>query len=238
MRTIVTGLACLTMLVGYQVSAQQQNDQQDQKQKSQREQQKGQQQKIRGTVAGVTSIGEAVIDPQSNQAVIVEVDYLTVVGSPTGAEASQSRSEQDRQKQKEDRQSGASKNKTAQDSGGRQNVYLVAITAETKIRTDKRSQQAPDQSENSDQRQDRSAFETLEIGDRVEIQFENTKRLQAKTEGSEDGGERTAGFRGGDQKKTHGRDRIFIGDASEIRFMTGRTLQPGQNRDQKEDHSR
>ncbi len=39
-------------------------------------------QTIRGSVVGVTSIGEAIVDPAANRATVAEVDYLTVLGKP------------------------------------------------------------------------------------------------------------------------------------------------------------
>jgi len=86
MRNVMTSLVCLAMLTGAQAygqktdKAQGQQTQADNKTDNQkqsrnkRQQQRKNQETIRGTVAGVTSIGEAVIDPLTNTAVVAEAE--------------------------------------------------------------------------------------------------------------------------------------------------------------------
>ena len=44
-------------------------------------------QKIRGSIVGVASAGETVWNPQTNRAMVVELDYLTVLGKPVREDA-------------------------------------------------------------------------------------------------------------------------------------------------------
>lgn len=280
MKRIVTAFACMAVLAIGPVSADDQDSAQQKNQNARQQQQQGeqrqqqgqqQQQTIHGTIAGVTVVGEAVIDPQSNQAVIVEVDYLTILGMPLGEagggaaeqsirersnqdQSQQERPEQERSQQRRSQQQAeqSDQNRQRQSAQGqadtlRQNLYLVAITPETKIRMagqnrqrqgqsaqDRQSQQdEPSQQEQQQQRRDnadrsdsqrqaqsQTALQNLEIGDRVIVEFSDTQRLHASAEEGEKSERRSAAYRGGDQSKKFGRNRIYVGQAQELTVMS------------------
>jgi hypothetical protein len=238
----------------------------------------GQSQTITGTVAGVTSVGEAVIDPETNTAIIAEVDYLTVLGSSSGqgqnahhasadaSASSGSNSDKTAKNDSSDAHSGANASK-------KQNVFLVAINPDTKFKDQTGSSasgassqsgsqdQNKDQDKNEDQDKNkhnsdqansdaasRQAFEKLEIGDRVRIEFVSTGRMNGKSHGdahareasndndknagdqqasnkSDDSVTRTAGFRGDTSaassgRHRHGRHRIMVGEAKSIAILS------------------
>lgn len=245
MRNLLMGLACAAMVMGSQVFAQNAAKEQT----GQAKNQKGQQQTVRGTVVGVTSVGEAMIDPQTNTAVVVEKDYLTVLGSAMGQGQ---RGQRDRtrgnqpdfnrteRKPSADIQGDAQDNQADASDQQRQNLYLVAITPQTKVHKQmgrRGVDEQPGQEQAQDQQQSRQNFEQLEIGDRVMVRFSSTEQLQAKTQ---DGKERTAGFRGDPKSQKHGRHRIVVGEASEIAIMGGQAGQRGQGqaRDRQSDRPR
>ncbi len=174
MKQLLMSLACTAMLMG-NVAFAQQNDKDKTKDKkaNQQQGQKGQQQTIRGTIAGVTAMGEMAIDPQSREAVVVEADYLAILGTP-----SQGQSFEGNQNKNQQNQAGK-KNKK------RQNLYFVAMTPKTKVHWAKGHQPESDSSSKAQgQDKNQSALEDLQIGDRVEVQFSNEQQLHAKSEGS------------------------------------------------------
>lgn len=247
MKNVLTGLICLAMATGGHLLAQdaEKTKTQQKKDKNQiqaKNQKQGEQETIRGTVAGVTTIGEAVIDPQTNTAVIAEADYLTVLGTPARSQGQPGN--------RADRENPNRQDPSAQDTGQnrRQNLYLVAITSETKVQKaegPRANRNQPGRSGQQDQQQSRANFAELEIGDRVMVEFAKTERLNAKADSKSDkaaskedkadkaGEERAAGFRG-DSKNKHGRNRIFVGEASQIRIMADSMNQGGQNREGRE----
>ena len=224
MKHLLMGLACAAMLLGSSAFAQQKDEGNANKnQQAQNQQQKGQQQMIRGTVTGVTgvtAVGEAVIDPQSREAVVAEADYLTVLGSPSHGPRFQGTA---------GNQNQAKQAKQAGQNHNRQNLYFIALTPKTKVHWAKQAGQNQKTSQAPGQKKAQSALEDLEIGDRVEVQFNKTEQLQAKSEGSKSGQERTAGFRGDEKSKKHGRDRIFVGLASEISILSAPMNRKGRN---------
>ena len=124
MKHSVWSLACLALVVASPALAQ------DQERSANRQQQG--QHTIRGTVAGVTTIGEAVIDPATNTAVAVQVNYLTVLGSPARTE-----NQSGAQRNSEDQANSNEQNREGQNrqaNRNRQNLYLVAISPQTQIR--------------------------------------------------------------------------------------------------------
>ncbi len=218
---------CLAMVMSFQASAQDKGKKADNTDKAQSHQQQGQQQTIRGTVAGVTTLGEAAIDPEDGVAVSVETDYLTVLGSPVNhqgnratAAASNTRKSSDSDQQNH--------GKTQADQG-RQNLYLVAISPETKIRMGgQKAGGNKNAAKTGKNDQNQSALMQLEIGDRVTVQFQHTGQMNAskdknsdsqKTAQNKNPKERVAGYRGKVGSNKHGRDRIFIGEASTITIM-------------------
>ncbi len=239
MKRLLSAAACVALVMGTSAWAQnqqQQNQRRDQDQPRERsqqaeQQQQGQQQTITGTVAGVTSVGEAVIDPQTGTAVAVTTNYLTVLGSPAGGQRGQRgrQSETDRADQADRTPGQRGQGRRQQANRGQQNLYLIAITPQTTIREGGR--QAGQEEQQQQQQQAQSAFEKLEIGDRVMVQFESAERLQAK---AQEGEQRVAGFRG-DARNKHGRNRIYIGKASSIQLRSaeaGFQRRPGAERRQ------
>lgn len=266
MKRLLSMAVCLGMLTAASASAQeretQRRDQDQARTQAQQGQQQGQQ-TIRGTVAGVTTVGEAVIDPKTGRAVAVQQNYLTVLGSPAmGGQRGQGQRGQRGQDspttpnaQRTPGQQGqqGQQGQDQQANQGRQNLYLIAITPQTTVREggqqagqgQARSPQDRTQNQAQDRTQNQSVFEKLEIGDRVMVQFKSTDRLQAKSERSEAEDQKTAqdedkpqeqvtGFRG-DPKSKHGRTRIYIGEASTITIMSAEAGQQrgGQQRGQR-----
>lgn len=238
MRHLLMGLACAAMVMGSQAFAQntaKEKTKQDRTAKRQQTQnQKGQQQTVRGTVVGVTSVGEALVDPQTNSAVMVEKDYLTVLGNAAGQ-----RGQGNRTRDNADRGNQAENNQADNDQQ-RQNLYLIAITPQTKVHKQMgrraADRDATDKAQDQNEQQSRQNFEQLEIGDRVMVRFSSTERLHAKSD-SKEGKERTTGFRGNPSTQKHGRDRIFVGEASEIAIMSTPGNQRGQNRERQNNRS-
>ncbi len=217
MKSLLMGLACTAMLMGSPVLAQQQDK--DKSQDKNQQAQKGQQQTITGTIAGVTAMGEMVIDPQSRRAVVVEADYLAVLGSPSQGPSFQA-------DENDQNQAGNKKDKQ------RQNLYFVALTPKTKVHWANQKAKQNQKTSQKEGDENESALEDLEIGDRVQVQFDRTEQLHAKSEGSKTGETRTAGFRGDKNAKKHGRDRIFVGQASDISILSAPMNESGQNQKQ------
>lgn len=271
MRHLLSMAACLAMVMTLPASAQERETQrrdqeQTRNQQQQGQQQQGQQQTIRGTVAGVTSIGEAVIDPQTGTAAAVQVNYLTVLGSPmrgqrgAGSEATPGTQQNQNEQRNQAQRNQSDQNRQA--NQGRQNLYLIAISPQTQVReggqqgnrtspAENRTQPESRTAPAGDRKQAQSAFEKLEIGDRVQVQFKTTGRLQAQAQGksdkdqktaqddkdSKESQERVAGFRG-DSKNKHGRNRIYIGEASTITIMSNAGQQRGQGSQRGQDRER
>jgi hypothetical protein len=116
----------------------------------------------------------------------------------------------------------------------RQNVYIVHLTADTEIRRAgearnegdrERDRNAPDNNQRNQNQNARAGagadragnaeslkFETLELGDRVEVRF-----IQRNVAG--------AGDQGGNVNRRHGRHRMYFGDARRITILA----EPGRN---------
>lgn len=242
----VLGLACSIAVAQNDDQQRDSKKSQDKEHKASQTQDQAQRQTIRGTVAGVTSIGEAVIDPLTNIAIVAEVDYLTILGSPAGDqhgkrsshsdEASQDKDQADREKHHADQTQQTGSKDSKEKMSQRQNLYLVAITPDTKVQMAKhdskssssQDNQASDKSrqeQSSDDAGSRQAFEKLEIGDKVRVEFVSARQMQGKGDSNQqasnadkrdEGQTRTAGFRGTGNQQKHGRNRIMIGEAKMI----------------------
>jgi hypothetical protein len=181
----------------------------------QRDQASTETQTIRGVIAGITAEGEAMFDYKTNRAVAAEAGYLTVVGSPTNANAGDA-----------NRNANAASEDRGSSNRRRHNVYYVWLTPRTKIceadaQADKTNAQADTQ--RSDQKRE-IAFDNLEVGDHVEIQF----ALR------EDSGSAPA-HQTDQLRKKHGRHRTHVGYASEIKVLSSpETGSRGTERDNKE----
>lgn len=264
MKKLLTGMTSLGLAVllcatpafaekGDDAKSKQQQQQAQQKFGAESDQQKsqaqGKKQTIKGKVAGVTSIGEAIIDPQSHRAVAVEVDYLTVLGSPEHGQGKLDHKDSDQTATKPRTSPATSPgtDKSAQSGQGRDNVYLVAITPETSVRTTnkgvKQSQKTGGQQKTDkpktgqlqtgkqkDQSSNQASLADLEIGDEVIIEFVDTRRLRqskadtdaqapqtAQKDEDQSTTERQSAFRG---LNTNGRNRVFVGEADSIRILS------------------
>jgi hypothetical protein len=150
-------------------------------------------QTIRGVVAGVTAEGEMVLDYRTNRAVLAEAAYVSVVGSPaTGQENASERRGGDQARE---------------DRSGKQrdNIYIVWLTPRTKI------YEAGDAS-GREGRKKETSLDRLEVGDRVEIQF--TPR--------EEPADRPGANQTTQMRRTHGRNRTYVGDANAITILPSR----------------
>jgi hypothetical protein len=205
MRTLLTTATALT--VGLVLTAGlRADDDEKNKQSDQPAAVASQPQTVRGTVAGVTVEGETAIDYQTNKAVVLEAAYLTVVGMPRRGQGGQNRGDANTTENAANRDD-ANRRPGNANRTGRQNVYLVWLSPKTKVCKAKAG--GGDKTE--------CALDELEVGDRVEIQM--SRRTES---GSNNQGTPTESMR-----KKHGRNRIFVCDASEITILAA----PRGNRD-------
>jgi len=165
---------------------------------------------IRGRVAGVTVEGETAVDYQSNKAVVLEAAYLTVVGTPRRGQQRGDANNQSQNTANRDGHENVNGNR-----GGRHNVYLLWLSPKTKVCEAKSGGGDADKTECS--------LDKLEVGDRVEIQMIRRAESDSNNQGTP-----TEAMR-----KTHGRNRIYVGDATEITILA-----PSANRATAENSSR
>lgn len=174
-------------------------------------------QTIRGTVAGVTVVGETMVDYKTNRAAIAQTSYLTILGSPGHGDAHHGVQGANPQKSSESRKDSSAEAKDNESGKGSQgdvgsaqrrraNVYLVAIMPQTKVCRDvvyggdSSGEKSP--ASRDDPRQSQATFESLELGDRVEITFMNEGASSPKSIDSK-----------------HGRNRTFRGVATSITIL-------------------
>ena len=123
---------------------------------------------IRGVISGITAEGEIMLDYRTNTAARTEGAYLTIVGSPINSDAGN----KDRQA------SGAENQKPGWSGERRHNVYIAWLSPRTKIfnsiadsgKSDQNRRQTDGQGQNPDQPKE-IAFDQLQVGDHVQIQF-------------------------------------------------------------------
>ena len=169
---------------------------------------------VKGVVAGVTVVGETMVDYQNKQAVTAEKDYVTIVAMAehgekwgdqarqqqhsTGSQAADSakRDQDVKQTANADRKDTKSANEENDESGrwrGSARVYLIEVTPQTEV------------CECRDDGKKKCDLASLEIGDRVEVEFQPADM---------------AGARSNDTR--HGRHRIIRGQALSISIEQGR----------------
>jgi len=216
--------------------------QQDDSRRQDAGQDQGQTETIRGELAGVSVVGETMVDHETGRGIVAEFTYLTILGSPAGAgrqgrrggQASSGgddarRGEQDKSEgaRSESKEQGSNREQADRDQAGRgrsdemsanrRTVYHIAVGPETQVRNrisqGGRGQGSGDQREDQAREQSRSAFEQLQLGDRVEVEF---RRLNARGP-SGTGGE---GQRGSANQNRHGRHRIVRGVARTITILS------------------
>jgi len=168
----------------------------------------GQHKTIHGVVAGVTVLGETMVDYESGRAITAERDYLTVVDADKHGEKSGSQAGHGQQASGGEKKPDGKQDKDVkQTSGGSDQgskpsarVYLVEVTPKTEVcECDKDGKK-------------KCELARLEIGDRVEIEFQPSATTQSQAQA-------------GNMK--HGRHRMMRGQAVSISI-----LQDGENRDQ------
>lgn len=164
-------------------------------------------QTVYGTVAGVTTEGEMIVDYQAKKAVEAEAACLTVVGSTARWDAHAATG-------KEHADSG----KQAAHAGHhRDNVFFVWITPKTKVCE---SEHATDTSKTGAKKE--CPIDHLEVGDRVEIQFRAHEPSMSRS---------TAGANHTDaMRRKHGRHRIQVGEATEITIIAAPHHEPGSSK--------
>jgi hypothetical protein len=154
---------------------------------------------IRGVIAAITAEGEAMFDYRNNRAVAAEGAFLTIVGSPRKAEGEATRT------------AAAATEERGSSNRKRHNVYHVWMTPKTKIcessaQAEKSNAQA--EAQRSDQKRE-VAFDNLEVGDHVEIQF--ALRDDTTSTGSAHQTEQ--------MRRKHGRHRTHVGYATQVTIL-------------------
>jgi hypothetical protein len=166
---------------------------------------------IHGVIAAITAEGEVFYDHRTSSAAKSEATFLTVVGSPVNAEAS----DRDR-----DRRADASSNERhSKADRKRHNVYIAWLTPRTKICEAPADTDKANQDQNRGKRESQSsignkevALDQLEVGDHVEIQFN-----RGEESGANSGVHQTQQMR-----QKHGRHRTFVGFATAITILPSR----------------
>jgi hypothetical protein len=150
-----------------------------------------------------------MFDYRNNRAVAVEGAFLTVVGSPKMTKGYD-----------KDRDAGAETKRAGSLAKERHNVYFAWLTPRTKVceftaqsqptRPTAGQTESPRRAAGQTETNKREvAFDQLEVGDRVEIQFTRSDETSANTPAHQS--ER--------MRRTHGRHRTFVGYASEITIL-------------------
>ncbi len=213
MRMLTAAMSvALILAMGLNASAQDADDT-----KAKDDQGSAERQTIRGTVAGVTVVGETMIDHEPHRAAVAQASYLTILGSPRRDEARHEGQGGDPQKPQEVRRDSSAEGKDEESGHGsqgdagpaqrrRSNVYLVAITPRTKVfeSSGDDSSGAKGSASREDQGQSQASFERVELGDRVEVEFRSEHATTRRT-----------------NDRRHGRHRTFRGMATSITILPG-----------------
>jgi len=236
--TLATGLG-LVLLLGPAASAQsgkqdekpaaqksegQKSDSQaNQKSESQKQdsqhQGSGRVETIRGELASVSVLGETMVDYSSGRGVVAQLTYLTILGSPSGGQGGKVDSGAESTKSANQGSKGAGSEKKEQGQSGqasrmRRTVYEVAITPDTQVRDRgmEGSQASSDKQGGSARERSQAALEHLQLGDRVEVEFDRFKDQARAGSGGEGQG-------GSASQSRHGRHRIVRGMAKTLTIL-------------------
>jgi hypothetical protein len=243
--TVAMGLAA----AGVQAQTEGRNQGRNDNQRKEQQQAQGEAKTIRGWIANVTVEGETAIDFNSNRAATVEMSYLTIIGSE-GQGRMRGRGQGAREGDSNERERGnrdqaagqgaqnERNNRDRQASGERQrhNLYIVWLTPRTEIRNaaSYRDRGRNDQERGNQERGNANTkadanrggvealagFTDLEVGDRVEVRFLQTRSGEENATTS---------------SRRHGRHRIYFGNAQSITILS----EPSQNdRDRDRDSNR
>jgi hypothetical protein len=173
---------------------------------------------IRGRVAGVSLVGETIIDPTTNTAMAARATYLTIIGAPAeeGRESERA-AHAGREAAGREAAGREGREHAAMGERGRHNMYVIAITPQTQIhmkgeaehRAGETATGRQPQAEESSHAQSKE-FEKLELGDLVEVAFLDHHIARKPTP----------------EQAKHGRHRLYQGEASEITILS--TPEQGQ----------
>jgi len=199
-----------------------------QEQDSQHRQGSGRVETIRGELASVSVIGETMVDYSSGRGVVAQLTYLTILGSPSGSpgrgeggqagsrpEPSKSAVQSGDASKSKSNDQGPGQGQSGRASGGRRTVYEVAITPETQVRSraPQGGQGASEKQEGSARQRSQAALEELQLGDRVEVEFDRFKDQGQSGAGGADQG-------GSASQSRHGRHRIVRGLAKSLTILS------------------
>jgi hypothetical protein len=171
------------------------------KQSKQGEQSQGDHRTIRGVIAGVTILGETMVDYQQKRAVVAEADYLTIVEEGKhGKMDERSSGDQANRPATRDRDVNQSANadlrtqresrRPEDSSRNSSSVYLIRVTPTTQV------------CECDDHGKKKCDLSRLEVGDRVEVEY-----------GSADSASKP------EQDIRHGRHHLLRGDAISVSIL-------------------
>jgi len=161
---------------------------------------------IHGELAGVSVVGETMVDPSTGRGVVAELTYLTILGSHSGAGHDQASSGSNKDQGDHGSSSGH--------SSGRRQVFQIAVGPETQVRDrSNSSNQGSDDKKGSAKEQSQAALDRLELGDRVEVEF--TRLDNAGNSGSGNDADKASS-----NQRRHGRHRIVRGVARTITILS------------------
>jgi len=189
---------------------------------------------ICGEVTGVSVVGETMVDYDTGRGVVAEMTYLTILGSPSGDQKGSARG-RDSGFAKSDgsrgadrppaRRAGEGSTATASD---RRNVYLIAVSQNTNVCRKESHGHDSTAGHNGDGGQkdsgvqrtgggassnqpSQAALMSLELGDRVDVEFTRIGKAQDQA-GQGGQGDSTNRYR-------HGRNRVVRGVAKSIEIV-------------------
>jgi hypothetical protein len=159
---------------------------------------------IRGVIAAITAEGEITLDYRTNTAARTEGAFLTIVGSPVMPGAADSA-----------RSAAATDNdQRGRSARGRHNVYIAWLSPRTKFTERSREAAASDPNKRNEGQSEAGgenkafAFDQLEVGDHVEVQFS-----------MHDDSNATNVHQNQQMRQKHGRHRTFVGYATSIAVL-------------------
>lgn len=170
----------------------------------------GNQQTIRGVIAGVTAIGETEFNPRTNRLEGVEASSLEIVGSPIGEGEHHDRVAENSRNQTGDNKNESEHNGTRH----RDNMYVIWLTPQTRLTLASEHDGRHEASKREQNAAQPITFEDLQLGDRVEVTFDQNQVANAR-------GARTNANSPANQK--HGRNRVYYGDAVSIKVLPARS---------------
>jgi len=226
----------LALLIGSTASAQTASKENQDKEQQHRTQtqaggnssQNQQTETIRGELASISVVGETMVNYDNGQGVMAEMTYMTILGSSKGSNAmsgehrDRAQSGSERKDATEDKSRTEGKDRDAHgESGrswGRRNVYQIAVGPETQVedRTMNQGGTSNNRQEstgNSARARYQAALDKLELGDRVEVEFDRSKASSAGSNANNDQS-------GSASRQRHGRHRIVRGVAKKIIILS------------------